>query len=341
MGLQEFKDVLSEIAKSKRSGILKVYRKVFSDPLLYAYVLKGAPVYASSFVMGEKWYEGLLTRQEVDDNLFGNIFRYAYEKYGKRFIEHMVAYSREVLKAVVLNIAENRWEVEVEFEPKSEEYIKESLGISGKSTLESWARSLLAVGATSVYIPEKDLTVGPLKGNTLKKLYRELSERFPNSDVVYSTPFSSVFLIHKDGKPILFSSEITVGTDEAENVKNLMLSLEPHTFKGEIGVGESMEFPIYDGIGKPFSLSLREGKDVYKALVIKGDKVAHVYTMDIEGVLNLISDLAEKTTAVLYKILERFEDGDVPQSVVDMRIRILMMTHPHPDDLAKASKGAF
>lgn len=341
MKLEEFKRVLSDIIDRKRSGVLKVYRKTFGDPLLYAYFLKGVPVYASSFVVREKWYEGLLSREEVDTNIFGNLFKYAYDRYGRRFVEHMVSYSRNVLKEVLRALAENGWEVEVEFLERTEEHIKESIGIIGTTTLEGWAKSLLSIGATGIYIPSTDKVLGMSRGDTLRKIYGAITERFGDADVVYSTPFANAFLVHRDGEPVLIMVNLTMGFEEVENFKKLLPSTDPVPYPGDLKVGMAVPFPIVDGVGKPFAVALRRAENLYDLAIIKGDRVAHVYAMDVEGVFNTVIDLAEKLSAALYRVLERLEDRNVPQTVMDLQIRILMMAHPHPDDFTRAAVEKF
>ncbi len=338
---EDFKRVLTDIIDRKKSGVLKVYRKTFGDPLLYAYFLRGVPVYASSFVVQGKWYEGLLTREEVDDNIFGNLFKYAYDKYGKRFLEHIVAYSKEVLKEVLRALADNGWKVEVEFLERTETHIRESIGITKVTTIEGWAKSLLSIGATGVYIPDTDRVLGMSRGDTLRQLYGVLTERFGDTDVVYSTPFANVFLLHRDERPVLIMVRFSMGFEEVENFKRLLLSTDPVPYPGGLKVGQELPFPIVDEVGKPFAVALRKGKDLYDFVILKGDGIAHVYAMDVEGVFNTIIDLGEKLSAVLYRTLDRIGNRNIPPAVMDMQIRILMMTHPHPDDFIRAAREKF
>ncbi len=337
MKLKEFKEFLSRLIDGKKSGVLKVYRKTFGDPLLYAYFLKGVPVYASSFVVRGKWYEGLLTRKEVDDNIFGNIFRYAYDKHGKRFIEHIVKYSQNVLKEVLKSLAESGWEVEVEFLERSEEDIKESIGITRSTTIEGWAKSLLSVGATAVYIPSSDKVIGMMRGDTLKKVYNILLSNFGDVDAIYSTPLANAFVIHKDGEPLLVFISLTIGFEEVESFKRLLSSTPPVPYEGEIEVGRSYDFPVIDGVGRPFAFALRKGMNTFSLAIVRENRVAHVYTMDVDGVFSMILDLAERLSAELYRVLEKVENENIPQTVMDLQIRILMMSHPHPEDFRKVA----
>jgi len=335
--LKEFKELLSGLIDRKESGVLKVYRKTFGDPLLYAYFLRGVPVYASSFVVRERWYEGLLTREEVDDNIFGNIFRYAYDKHGKRFVEHMVKYSQNVLKEVLRSLAESGWEVEVEFLERSDEDIKESIGITKSTTIEGWAKSLLSIGATAVYIPSDDKVIGMARGDTLKKIYDVILSNFGDGDVMYSTPFVNAFVIHKDGEPLLVFVNLAMGFEEVESFKRLLSSTPPVPYDREIEVGKAYDFPVIDGVGRPFAFALRKGMNAFSLAIVRESRVAHVYTMDVEGVFSMILDLAEKLSAELYRVLERVENENIPQAVMDLQIRILMMSHPHPEDFRKVA----
>ena len=339
--MEGFKSLIAEIIDQRRSGVLKVYRKTFGDPLLYAYFLKGVPVYASSFVVREKWYEGLLTREEVDANIFGNLFKYAYDRYGRRFLEHMVAYSRNVLKAVLRAVAENGWEVEVEFLERSEDHIRESIGITEVTTIEGWAKSLLSIGATGVYIPSTDRMLGMVRGDTLREVYNVLISNFGDVDVVYSTPFANAFLLHKDGEAVLVMVNLTMGFEEMENFKKLLLSTEPVPYTEEISADERYNFPIIDGVGRPFAFALRKGRDLYDLAIVKGDRISDIRRASVEEVFNTIIDLAERLSATLYHVLEEIGDSSIPQTVMDMRIRVLMMANPHPDDFLKAARESL
>jgi len=340
--INEFKEFLSSIIEKRQSGVLKAYRRAFGDPLLYAYFLKGVPVYASSFVVREKWYEGLLSREEVDQNIFGNIFKYAYDKHGKRFLEHLVSYSRNVIKEVLRAVAENGWEVEAEFLERPESHIKESIGITSRTTVENWAKTLLSIGATSVYIPRRDRVLGMVRGDNIKRLYAVLRRNFGDSDVIYSTPFANAFLIHRLGEPVLVVADFMMGFEEIENFKHLLKSTEPVVYEGTLEPGRKMDFPVLDGIGKPFAVALRKDKNRYDLAVIRDDRVAYLYPMDVEKVFATIVDLAEKSSAVLYRILDKIDEGrGIPQRVMDMHIRILMMMHPHPEDLYKVAMEKF
>jgi len=342
--LVEFKGFLSEIIENKRSGVLKVYRKIFGDPLLYAYFLRGVPIYASSFVVSSRWYEGLLTRQEVDDNIFGNIFRYAYEKYKKRFIEHLISYSRNAVKEVLRALADNGWEVEVEFLPRSDLHIKESIGMGGKTSLEGWAKSILSIGATSVYIPRKDMALGMIKSNIVRKTYKTIVGLFGDVDLVYSTPFANVMVIHKDGEPLLIVTDISMHFDLKESFKNLLASTVPVVFSEEIRQGQEIQLPILDSIGRPFAISFRRDQDRYDIAIIKWGTISQLYSMDAEGVLNMVSEWGDRLSDQLYRLLEKIEKEkgmEGMEKVVDMRIRLIMMEHPHPEEFYQMALEKF
>ncbi len=108
---------IRELAKDRKSGLMAVKRKLFGDPLLTVYLYRGKPLYATSFLVKEPWWEGLFNKGEekwITEG--GNAFRRAAEKYGERYLQHLVEYTENVLKTVLTEANRSGWEVEVEVE---------------------------------------------------------------------------------------------------------------------------------------------------------------------------------------------------------------------------------
>ncbi|NPB04297.1 MAG: hypothetical protein GXO39_07800 [Thermotogae bacterium] len=121
-------EFLGEIARKtfeNSTGLITFRRKTFGDPLLSVYMLRGEPVFAESFLIKRKWWEGLLEKVDVENNLFGDVFAFAKNKHGQNFIQHLKNYSKEVAE-VALDMARNfGWELEIETSPFSPEEIEE------------------------------------------------------------------------------------------------------------------------------------------------------------------------------------------------------------------------
>ncbi len=105
------------------SGLVVYRRKVLEDPVLSVYYVRGKPVYVDSFLIKEMWWEGLLSKEEVDNNLFGDVFGYAAKKYGKRYVDHLLRKSEDLMNRTVQIIEDFGWEVEPEPYPSSSEEV--------------------------------------------------------------------------------------------------------------------------------------------------------------------------------------------------------------------------
>ncbi len=99
---------------SEFSGVVVYRRKVFEDPILTVYYLKGEPIYAESFVMKRRWWEGLLSEEEVERHIFGDMFRYAYETYGERYVSHLKRYAKDTVSLTEDMVRDFGWELEAE-----------------------------------------------------------------------------------------------------------------------------------------------------------------------------------------------------------------------------------
>ncbi len=98
------------------------------DRILYSgYYLNGRLFILSAPALGKVWYKGLLSEVEYESERLGNPMRYAHEKYGDRYIKHLEAFTREVLREVKERFAGEN--LKTNFVPMAEEHVREILGI--------------------------------------------------------------------------------------------------------------------------------------------------------------------------------------------------------------------
>ncbi len=321
---------MGKVIKAKRTGILRVYRKMFGDPLLYVSFLKGIPVYAYSFLVKDRWYDGLLSQEEVENNLFGNLFEYAFKKYGQDYIKHMTEYSNRVIYDAITGALENNWDLDVEFVDEDEDTVRQSVGIvSVKTEIESFAKTLQSLGARDIYIPSLDKVIGYTKSEDIKEVYRFINERFGEGEMILSTPFTNIFLIYKKGKPLIFSTE-SVLIEEEENIINILKASEKKKFERDFNEGDTVDIPAFKTYGKPFLLAFRKNDD-FLVIHIKGRKVILRELKDLKKIFRTIMEYNEKLSMLLYRALEK-KTNIRSQDIIDVRLRILMMKHPNPDE---------
>lgn len=115
-----------------KTGLLILRREIFEDPIMYSYFYRGDRIFSQSFLYKPKWWEGVLTEEEVDLNFRENLFKVAADKLGgyEKLIEHLKKYSKKVEETVKEEINKNGWKVNTEFLDYDEEYIESMFGIS-------------------------------------------------------------------------------------------------------------------------------------------------------------------------------------------------------------------
>ncbi|MEO0215365.1 MAG: hypothetical protein ABIL12_07680 [candidate division WOR-3 bacterium] len=329
--MKEIKELIEGVIKGKKTGILRVYRKMFGDPLLYVTFLKGTPVYAYSFLVKEKWYDGLLSYEEVENNLFGNLFEYAFKKHGQKYVEHLVVYSNRVIQEALTGAVENNWQLEAEFIHEDEDTVRESIGIlKVKSEIEAFAKTLQSLGAKEIFIPKLDKFIGYYAQSDLRDIYNFMVKAFGDCDNIFSSPFGNIFIIHKYGQPVVFSMENVLIGEDVERLISIIEGSEKVLFGGKIEGGQRIEVPVFKTYGKPFLISLRTDEG-FLTLHLKSDKV---YMMDVKptnAVFSTISEYNEKISIALYDMLGK-ETKIKSQDIVDMRIKILLMKYPNPQE---------
>ncbi|MEO0163529.1 MAG: hypothetical protein ABIL67_03735 [candidate division WOR-3 bacterium] len=125
------REVVEELGT--KTGLVILKREVFEDPVMYSYFYNGQRVFSQSFLYKPKWWEGILTEEEVDLNFGKNLFRVAADKIGfEKLMEHLKDYSKKVEETVKKEISVNGWKVKAEFVEYDEEYIESMFGISAK-----------------------------------------------------------------------------------------------------------------------------------------------------------------------------------------------------------------
>ncbi|MFZ8826112.1 MAG: hypothetical protein ACO2OT_04665 [Candidatus Caldipriscus sp.] len=335
--MREVKEILDKIVSGKKTGVLRVSRKNFQDPLLHVTFLRGVPLYAYSFLVKDRWYEGLLSREEVENNLFGNIFEYAFKNYGEKYLQHITEYSKNVIQKALKGATENGWQLEAEFIEEDEDTVREMVGIiRAKSDIEAFAKTLTSLGAKQVYLPKmgKKLGYGDAE---LDEIYEFLKKTFGECDVIVSTPFANIFLIHKFGDPIMFSTDNLLVEELEENLKNLINGADKVSCNREIEGG--IDFPIFKGIGKPFLLAIRKDEEFLTFYIKKDSFLAD--KKPIERVLSSIFEINEKLSIAVYEALSELSESQTTinsQDIIDMKVKILLMKFPNPEDFREAFK---
>jgi hypothetical protein len=335
--LREVKEILDNIIAGKKTGVLRINRKNFQDPLLHVNFLKGVPLYAYSFLVKDRWYEGLLSREEVENNLFGNIFEYAFKNYGEKYLQHITEYSKNVIQKALKGAAENGWQLEAEFIEEDEDTVREMVGIiRAKSDIEAFAKTLTSLGAKQVYLPKmgKKLGYGDAE---LDEIYEFLTKTFGECDAIVSTPFANIFLIHKFGDPIIFSTDNLLVEELEENLKNLISGADKVSCEREIEV--RIDFPIFKGIGKPFLVAIRKDEE-FLTLYIKKDSFL-VDKKPLQRVLSSIFEINEKLSIAVYESLSELSKSETTitsQDIIDMKVKVLLMKFPNPEDFREAFK---
>jgi hypothetical protein len=335
--LREVKEILDKIISGKKTGVLRVSRKNFQDPLLHVTFLKGVPLYAYSFLVKDRWYDGLLSREEVENNLFGNIFEYAFKNYGEKYLKHITEYSKNVIQKALKGAAENGWQLEAEFIEEDEDTVREMVGIiRAKSDIEAFAKTLTSLGAKQVYLPKigKKLGYGDVE---LDDIYEFLTKTFGECDAIVSTPFANIFLIHKFGDPIIFSTDNLLVEELEENLKNLIIGADKVSCNRDIEGG--IDFPIFKGIGKPFLVAIRKDEE-FLTLYIKKDSFL-ADKKPIERVLSSIFEINEKLSIAVFESLSELSESETTissQDIIDMKVKILLMKFPNPEDFREAFK---
>jgi hypothetical protein len=335
--LREVKEILDKIVSGKKTGVLRVSRKNFQDPLLHVTFLKGVPLYAYSFLVKDRWYEGLLSREEIENNLFGNIFEYAFKNYGEKYLQHMTEYSKNVIQKALKGAAENGWQLEAEFIEEDEDTVREMVGIiRAKSDIEAFAKTLTSLGAKQVYLPKmgKKLGYGDAE---LDEIYEFLTKTSGECDAIVSTPFANIFLIHKFGDPIIFSTDNLLVEELEENLKNLINGADKVSCERDIEVG--IDFPIFKGIGKPFLVAIRKDEE-FLTFYIKKDFFL-VDKKPLQRVLSSIFEINEKLSIAVYESLLELSGSQTTitsQDIIDMKVKVLLMKFPNPEDFREAFK---
>ncbi len=335
--MREVKEILDKIVSGKKTGVLRVSRKNFQDPLLHVTFLKGVPLYAYSFLVKDRWYEGLLSREEIENNLFGNIFEYAFKNYGEKYLQHMTEYSKNVIQKALKGAAENGWQLEAEFIEEDEDTVREMVGIiRAKSDIEAFAKTLTSLGAKQVYLPKmgKKLGYGDAE---LDEIYEFLTKTSGECDAIVSTPFANIFLIHKFGDPIIFSTDNLLVEELEENLKNLINGADKVSCERDIEVG--IDFPIFKGIGKPFLVAIRKDEE-FLTFYIKKDFFL-VDKKPLQRVLSSIFEINEKLSIAVYESLLELSGSQTTitsQDIIDMKVKVLLMKFPNPEDFREAFK---
>ncbi len=122
--------IIEGFVRAKRSGVLLIKRSAFKDPFLTAYFYKGKLLHATSFVAKRMWWEGILSDEEVlSGSESGNLFRYAAERYGEAYLDHLVSHAKVVVRESLEFAGKSGWEILPEVYPMEEDELERMFGL--------------------------------------------------------------------------------------------------------------------------------------------------------------------------------------------------------------------
>jgi len=127
--MKDIRKVVNNFIHKRRSGVIHVRRGMFGDPILTIYIYRGKLLSAEGIFAKSPWWLDLLPEGPPSSLQGMKLFRYAAEKYGEKYLQHIVRRSEDVLKETIKGIIENGWDVYVEVADMDEEAIEEMFGI--------------------------------------------------------------------------------------------------------------------------------------------------------------------------------------------------------------------
>lgn len=127
--MQDIRSIVKDFIHKKRSGVVHVMRGTFRDPILTIYIYRGKLLSAEGIFSKNPWWKGLLSDDLLSSLQGMELYRYAAEKYGERYLQHLVQHSENVLKGTIKEIIKNGWKVYVETSDMDEDAIEEMFGL--------------------------------------------------------------------------------------------------------------------------------------------------------------------------------------------------------------------
>ena len=146
-----------------KSGYVEVRH---GNRVIYSgYYLNGRLFAVEAPALNRIWYKGLLSEVEYENERMGNPMRYAYEKYGEKYIKHFEKFTRDVLKEVERTF--QREDLDITMISMPEEHVREILGLPADLTFEN------GEDLTSEGLEVKSLSLESLEDHLKALRYRE------------------------------------------------------------------------------------------------------------------------------------------------------------------------
>ena len=300
-----------------KNGVLVYRRRLFQDPLLTVYVFNGEPVYAESFLVKEKWWEGLLSDDEVETYVFDNLYRYAFQKNGDRYLQRLKEYTQRVIENAIKTAMDNGWELEKEFMDIPPEKIASMFSILPDKDTRTY--DPLNMGFVNTYVEgSEDLNdflrmFGPIRENVLK-LMRAFGD-FEGS-IGFVLPVYNLVRIDLGHERVW-----AIADDPETFVRSLLhfkkpfdVSVPDITEK----VKESRVMWAMWGYGKD-RIILCDSEDVRMLRRDEGVGIVRSYHERLRRILNAIP----------------LDQVQVPKKMVEIMIRNAMARNPDPNALVK------
>ncbi len=171
----------------ERNGFVVVFAN--GEKVYEGYVLNGETFITAAPALNMVWYRGLLSEIEWENLRLGNPHRYAYEKFGERYLEHLRRFTERVLNSIRERFGAG--ELEERFVPMPEDHVREILGfpveeikiaeeLRGDASTDEIKRTIMALGYTNYYI-----NGGQGEGNRNLAPYTEVCEAIEEGDTAF------------------------------------------------------------------------------------------------------------------------------------------------------------
>ncbi len=304
-----------------KNGVLVYRRRLFQDPLLTVYVFNGEPIYAESFLVKERWWEGLLSDDEVEAHVFDNLYRYAFRKNGDRYLRRLKEYTQRVIESAMRIAMDNGWELEKEFTYLPPEKIASMFSILPDKDTRTY--DPLNMGFVNTYVEgSEDLNdflkiFGPMRENVLK-----LVQTFGDFEgsIGFVLPLYNLVRIDLEHERVWATAE-----DPEAFVRSLLHFKKPF----DVSVPDITE-------------KVKDSRAMWAAWGYGKDRII---LCDSEDARMLHRDDAVRVVRSYHDRLRRILNAipldkvQVPKKMVEIMIRNAMARNPDPNALVKEVEG--
>ncbi len=255
-----------------KSGYVEVR---YGDEVVYSgYYLNGRLFVVDAPALNRIWYKGLLSEVEYENERMGNPMRYAYEKYGDRYIKHFEKFTREVLEEVEKTF--QREDLDITMISMPEEHVREILGLPADLTFEN------GEDITSESLEIKSLSLESLEGHLKALRYREyyINGR-GNGDLI---PYLNMSENRKRGRSsflLIYPRRIVLvgnlhGLEFVALAPGIKVAIETlRWISKQTGFGEAdtdenrLTISRFVEVGVPLSKVLPEGEDRFRVRIFR------------------------------------------------------------------------